>query len=320
MKKGPWLHAVEREEKSWAFKSAKKMAGNVSKFAGVVVVRETLDVLCGAERHGGNDVVVSPLQNAQRAGLFLRGVFSMVNVQVRKYVTEDDLKAKRRRETTSLPPDMKKYIVHLRRRALEDIRETRATDTMSQYELDLLGESDEGLLEELGKDKSFFKLLGLDRFDETTTLGFMEWSIFPLPALVWVSPAYQQNPRQLLKPTLNCPGENITLVHRVTKVHFCSGRDQAPRRVLTAKGCGQVERRIPGRSGHHVEIRPSPCFQQDRHHLRVSAVSGRIEQSTAVTTPKPRSPVCPSSDQHAAEVTIASAAAYLRGTRSQSAQ
>lgn len=137
-------------------------------------VFSTLDVLCGAERHGGNDGVVSPLQNAQRAGLFLRGVFSMVNVQVRKYVIEDDLKVKRRRETTSLPPDTKKYIVRLRKRALEDIRETRATDTMSKYELDLLGESDEGLLEELGKDKSFFKLLGLDRFDETTTLGFIE--------------------------------------------------------------------------------------------------------------------------------------------------
>lgn len=45
---------------------------------------------------------------------------------------------------------------------------------MTEHEQDLLGKSDEGLLEDLGNAKSFLEMLGLRRYCETKTLGFIE--------------------------------------------------------------------------------------------------------------------------------------------------
>lgn len=121
-------------------------------------------------------------------GLFLRGVLSMVNVQVQKYLIEDNLRVKRRRDAVRLPPDTMVQTMRLRKQALEEIRETRASDTMTQHELELLGESDKNLLEELGKAKSFLELLGLRPYCDTDTLGFVEQECtFQTPHMVFVN-------------------------------------------------------------------------------------------------------------------------------------
>lgn len=101
----------------------------------------TLDVLRMAADHEANEDVVSYLEDARHVGLFLRGLLSMVNAQVQKYITEDDLKTKRRCDAVELPPDTKDQTMKLRKQALEDIKDTCASDTMTQYELDLLGEN-----------------------------------------------------------------------------------------------------------------------------------------------------------------------------------
>lgn len=134
----------------------------------------TLEVLRGAEDHGCNDDVVSPADDKRRVGLFLRGVLCMVNVQVEKYLIKGNLKTKRTREATRLPSDTKVQTMRIRRGALDDIRETCAIETMTAHELEILGESDEGLLEELKKDASFLELLALRPYCDTDTLGFIE--------------------------------------------------------------------------------------------------------------------------------------------------
>lgn len=134
----------------------------------------TLDVLRMAADHGDNEDVVSPSEDARHVGLFLRGVLSMVNVQVHKYLIEDYLKAKRRCDAADLPPGKKEQTMKLRKQALEDIKDTRASDTMTQYELELLGESDKNLVADLKKDKSFVELLELRPYCDTETLGFVD--------------------------------------------------------------------------------------------------------------------------------------------------
>lgn len=80
----------------------------------------TLDVLRGAEDHGCNDDVISPADDKRRVGLFLRGILCMVNVQLEKYLIEDNLKTKRRRDAIHLLSDTKEQTMLLRRRALEN--------------------------------------------------------------------------------------------------------------------------------------------------------------------------------------------------------
>lgn len=63
--------------------------------------------------------------------------------------------------------------MRIRSEALDDIRKTRATDIMTPHELEILGDSDARLLEGFGKDASFLEMLGLRRYCETQTLGFI---------------------------------------------------------------------------------------------------------------------------------------------------
>ncbi|CAM9091757.1 unnamed protein product, partial [Laminaria digitata] len=84
------------------------------KGCGGTSVYSTRDVLCGAERYGGNQGVASPKDDDARVLLFLRGVLCMVNVQVQKYVIDDDRKIKRRRDAVTLPKEVCKKTLSLR--------------------------------------------------------------------------------------------------------------------------------------------------------------------------------------------------------------
>ena len=59
----------------------------------------------------------------------------------------------------------------LRMAALDRILKTAGSETMTTCELDLLGGSDEGLVEDLGKKGSFVELLELGHHFETEEFG-----------------------------------------------------------------------------------------------------------------------------------------------------
>lgn len=143
------------------------------KGCGGTSVYSTRDVLCGAERYGGNQGVTSPKEDDERVLLFLRGVVCMVNVQIQKYVIDDDRKIKRRRDAVTLPKEVCKKTLSLRMDAWKGIQVVSLADTMTEHEESILGKSGGGLLEEARRDGSLFMALGLGRYRATNTTGFV---------------------------------------------------------------------------------------------------------------------------------------------------
>ena len=69
----------------------------------------------------------------------------MANVQVQKYVIDDDRKIKRRRDAVTLPKEVCKKTLSLRMDAWKGIQVVSLVDTMTEYEESILGKSGGGL-------------------------------------------------------------------------------------------------------------------------------------------------------------------------------
>ncbi|CAM9967805.1 unnamed protein product [Ectocarpus sp. 13 AM-2016] len=143
------------------------------KGCGGASVFSTRDVLCGAERYGGNQGVTSPKDGDTRALLLLRGVLCMVNFQLQKYVVDDDRKIKRWGDTVTLPKEVCKTTLSLRMDAWRGIQAASLADTMTEYEESIIGKSGGGLLEEARCDGSLLVALGLGQYRATDTTGFV---------------------------------------------------------------------------------------------------------------------------------------------------
>lgn len=134
----------------------------------------TREVLEGAERHGGEQDVASPGADDEALGKFLQAVLCMVNIQVRKFVCEDDTAFSRKRVPVALSSDVLDKVMGVRKEAWKTIKTARLTETMTACEKSILRKAERGLLEEAGKRGSLLDALGLLPFAKTETLGFVE--------------------------------------------------------------------------------------------------------------------------------------------------
>lgn len=124
----------------------------------------TCDVLRDAvERQG----VISVEDDEKRFGVFLRAVLCMVLVHVHDFVTHNK-ELKRMYPVVALDEDERDGVREIRKYAWGETERAAAADTLNPIELALLA-SDAGLVQELEKEESCLKAMGLDSKDVTVS-------------------------------------------------------------------------------------------------------------------------------------------------------
>lgn len=161
--------------------------GNVTKFrvdneTGLTVFevkwtggeRENLGTREVLELAKGQPGVVTPGENDERVVLWICGVYCILNILLWKYLVEDNDNTTRKRYVVPIPVDDVKRMMALRKAALDKLLKTTGSEAMTEGELDLLGDSDEKLREDLGKEESFLKLLGIQSYVDEGEIGCKE--------------------------------------------------------------------------------------------------------------------------------------------------
>lgn len=122
--------------------------------------------------------VVSLQDDENKFGTFLRALLCMVLTHVHDFIAHND-ELKRVYHCVALDGDEREDIMAVRKDAWENTKGAAAADPLNPIELSFLA-SDTDLIEELEKEGSCLKMMGLDSVDSTvTSLVYGEYTFHP---------------------------------------------------------------------------------------------------------------------------------------------
>ncbi|CAN0527609.1 unnamed protein product, partial [Laminaria digitata] len=120
-----------------------------------------------------NQGVVTLNEAKEKIRVFLLAALCMVNVQVHKFIT-NDVKVENINGTCPLTGAKAADIIQGRKHAWDNTKQACAVDMLMENEVNLLySDEDEGLLAEMNKERSCFKMMGLDDYERIGKTGLM---------------------------------------------------------------------------------------------------------------------------------------------------